>query len=65
MSNIVLLDSQSHRRLRVHAQASARYGDNQRFVAVVLNEFPVLALHYPILFSKDADTGLIGLAHHR
>jgi len=57
MSNIVLLDSQSHRKLRVHAQAAAHYGDNQRFVAVVVNEFHALALHYPILFSKDADTG--------
>ena len=57
MSNIVLLDSQSHRKLRVHAQAAAHYGDNQRFVAVVVNEFPALAMHYPILFSKDADTG--------
>lgn len=57
MSNIALLDSQTHRKLRVHASAAARYGDNQRFVAVVVSEFPLLALHYPILFSKDADTG--------
>jgi SapC len=57
MSNIVLIDSQSHRKLRVHAQAAAHYGDNQRFVPVVVNEFHALALHYPILFSKDADTG--------
>ena len=57
MSNIVLLDSQSHRKLRVHAQPAAHYGDDQRFVAVVVNEFHALAMHYPILFSKDADTG--------
>jgi hypothetical protein len=57
MSKVVLLDSQAHRKLRVHASPAARYGDNQRFVAVVLNEFPLLALHYPVLFSKDADTG--------
>jgi SapC len=57
MSNIVLLDSRSHRKLRVHAQPAAHYGDNQRFVAVVVNEFPALAMHYPILLSKDADTG--------
>jgi hypothetical protein len=57
MSKITLLDSQSHRKLRVHAQTSAHYGDNQRFVAVVVSEFHALAMHYPILFSKDADTG--------
>ena len=57
MSNIVLLDRNSHRKLRVHSQAAAHYGDNQRFVAVAINEFPMLSLHYPVLFSKDADTG--------
>lgn len=57
MSNIVLLDSQSHRKLRVHARPAAHYGDDQRFVAVVVNEFHALAMHYPILFSKDSDTG--------
>ena len=57
MSNVVLLDSQSHGKLRVHAHAAAHYGDNQRFVAVVVNEFPALAMHYPILFSKDSETG--------
>jgi hypothetical protein len=57
MSNVVLLDSQSHRKLRVHSHAAAHYGDNQRFVAVVVNEFRALAMHYPILFSKDTGTG--------
>jgi hypothetical protein len=57
MSKIVLLDSRSHRKLRVHARPAADHGDNQRFVAVVINEFLLLAMHYPILFSKDADTG--------
>lgn len=57
MGNILLLDSQAHRKLRVHARPSALYGDNQRFVPVVVNEFPALVVHYPVLFSKDADTG--------
>jgi hypothetical protein len=46
-----------HRTLRVHARADARYGDSQRFVAVVVNEFHALQKYCPILFSKDADTG--------
>jgi hypothetical protein len=57
MSDIVLLNNESHRKLRVHAQPAGYFGDNQRFVAVVVNEFHVLAMHYPILFSKDGDTG--------
>jgi hypothetical protein len=57
MSNIVKLNTQEHRTLRVHAGAAARYGDNQRFVPVIVGEFPHLAVHYPILLTKDSDTG--------
>lgn len=57
MSNIVVLNRASHAGLRVKAGASAALGDAQRFVQVVIREFPLLAVHYPILFSKDAETG--------
>jgi hypothetical protein len=57
MTNIVPLNSDTHRALRVYAGASARYGDNQRFAQVVVGEFSELVVHYPILLSKDADTG--------
>jgi SapC len=58
LTNIVVLNSQTHRNLRVQGGASAALGDNQRFVQVVVREFPLLAPHYPIFFSKDSDTGL-------
>ncbi len=57
MTQIVLIDSQAHRTLRVQTEVSARYGDNQRFVPVAVNEFSLLVVHYPILLSKDAETG--------
>jgi hypothetical protein len=57
MANVVVLNKETHRRLRVHAQPSAVLGDNQRFVPAVVGEFATLALHYPLLFSKEADTG--------
>jgi hypothetical protein len=57
VTNIVLLNSQRHRSLRVYGAASTRYGDNQRFVPVVVEEFAQLVVHYPILMSKDANTG--------
>jgi hypothetical protein len=43
--------------VRVRARASARFGDGQRFVATVIGEFALLVVHYPILLSKDAETG--------
>jgi hypothetical protein len=57
MTNVVALNSRDHRHLRVQASASARYGDSQNFVAVIVNEFPFLVVQYPILFSKDSETG--------
>ncbi|MEI9995266.1 MAG: SapC family protein [Rhizomicrobium sp.] len=57
MTNVVILNSQLHRTLRVQAGASARFGDDRRFVQVIANEFPLLAIHYPVFFAKDADTG--------
>jgi hypothetical protein len=57
MTQIVPLNKVTHRSLKVDARASAAYGDNQRFAHVIVNEFPQLVVHYPILFSKDANTG--------
>jgi hypothetical protein len=57
MANIILLNNLEHRTLKVQAGAAARFGDNQRFVPVILGEFPLLAAHYPILLTKDSNTG--------
>ena len=57
MTRIALLDSQAHRSLKVDARASAAYGDSQRFVQVIVAEIPHLVVHYPVLFSKSAQTG--------
>lgn len=57
MTQIVPLNNEVHRSINVDGRASAAYGDNQRFVQVVVNEFPLLVIHYPILFSKNAQTG--------
>jgi hypothetical protein len=57
MTRIVPLNKETHKSLKVDARASAAYGDNQRFTHVIVNEFPHLLVHYPILFSKDGNTG--------
>lgn len=57
MTNVVILNNVTHRTLRVRTEPSAKFGDNQRFVPVVVSEFPLLVPHYPILFSKDTGTG--------
>jgi hypothetical protein len=57
MTQIVPLNKEFHRTLKVDGRASAAYGDNRRFVQVIVNEFPHLVVRYPILFSKDGNTG--------
>ncbi len=57
MTCIVPLNKETHKSLKVDGRAAAAYGDNQRFTHVIVNEFPQLVVHYPILFSKDRNTG--------
>jgi hypothetical protein len=57
MTQIVPLNRELHRSLTVDGRASAAYGDNQRFVQVIVKEFPQLVVHYPIFFSKNPQTG--------
>jgi len=57
VTQIATLSSEVHRSLRVDGRASVAYGDNQRFVRVMVGEFAHLVVHYPILFSKDVVTG--------
>jgi hypothetical protein len=57
MTRIVPLSKETHKSLKVDARAAAAYGDNVRFTHVVAKEFPLLVVHYPILFAKDAKTG--------
>ena len=61
MPNIVLLNTESHRGLKVQPNPAARFGDSQRFVSVVPSEFPLLVVHYPILVAKDGATGELAL----
>jgi hypothetical protein len=57
MTNIVTLDTQAHRKLRVRAGASASLGDAERFAPVVPAEFTHMASCCPLFFSKDGETG--------
>lgn len=57
MTQIVPLDRDAHRTLKVDGRASASYGDKQHFVQVIVNEFAQLVVRYPILFTKNPGTG--------
>jgi SapC len=57
MPQIVPLDKEAQKSLKVDGRASAAYGDNQHFVQVNVTEFPQLVVHYPLFFSKNPNTG--------
>ncbi|WP_420381012.1 SapC family protein [Novosphingobium sp.] len=57
MPNIAVLNGEAHKDIRIKTDSAAHLGDAVRFVPVVLPEFTNLILHYPLFFSKDADTG--------
>lgn len=58
MTRIVPLNHEVHRSITVDGRASAA-SDKERFVGVVVKEFPQLVVHYPIVFSKNPQTGAI------
>jgi len=53
VTNIVPLNKEAHRNLCIRPTG----GEDKNFVAVIVNEFSHLVLHYPIVFSKDPETG--------
>lgn len=56
MTSIVVLDTDRHRGVTVQGGRAA-LADQRRLVQVVLREFSLLAVQYPIVMSKDSDTG--------
>jgi hypothetical protein len=57
MPNIQILNNVDHKNLRVITERSAKYGDNQWFAPTFAHEFRNLQSHYPIVFTKNPDTG--------
>jgi hypothetical protein len=57
MTNHVLLNNVDHKDLKVITTRSAEYGDNVQCALTFFWEFRSIQAHYPIFFSKNADTG--------
>ena len=61
MSNVVALNNESHRNLKVSTKRGAEYGENIHLVPVVANELRNLVLEYPVCITKDPNTGQFSL----
>jgi hypothetical protein len=53
VTNIVVLNNEVHRSLRVQPTGE----EPRNFIPVIVSEFSHLIAHYPVLFSKDSQTG--------
>ena len=57
MSRLVLLERKHHQDLHVDTSKQHLHGADQTMMPVVLSEFQRCAIHFPIIFSKNVDTG--------
>jgi len=57
MTNHVVLNIQDHAKLKVNSQYSANLGDNISNTLTFPTEFAAVQREYPILFSKNPETG--------
>lgn len=57
MTQFVALHNQHHQQLRIDPERIEALGAHQQMVPVVLSEFLKLVVHYPIVFSKNSETG--------
>ena len=57
MTNHVLLNNVDHKDLKVITTRSAAYGDNVQCAVTFFWEFRSIQAHYPIFFSKNAESG--------
>ena len=57
MTNHVLLNNVDHKDLKVITTRSAEFGDDKKCAITFCWEFRSIQAHYPIFFTKDAETG--------
>jgi len=57
MANIAVLNPAAHSALRVTSGAEVGIGADRHFVEIVPRELPLAAITYPVLVTKNADTG--------
>ena len=57
MANLVAVDNKNHLKVQIDTSKLALHGAKLNMVPVVLSEFSNLAVQYPIVLTKNGDTG--------
>lgn len=56
-ANIVALDKNIHKNLRIKQDNTFKHASKQHLSILQAHEFTAAALHYPVVFVKDSETG--------
>jgi hypothetical protein len=57
MAKLVAINNQKHRNLIIDTSKAEQYGAELNLIPTVLSEFVSLAVQYPIVFTKNGETG--------
>ena len=57
MTNLVAIDNKIHKQVRIDSNKAELHGAELHLIPVVLSEFVNLAVQYPIVLTKNGDTG--------
>ena len=57
MSQLILLEQTHHQNLKIDPERRAEHAADQRLMPVVVSEFQSCAIHFPLVITKNADSG--------
>ncbi|VUD64984.1 hypothetical protein TDB9533_03450 [Thalassocella blandensis] len=57
MQKLVALHAQEHKHFKIKTEAVESVGSHERMIPVVMSEFIKLSVQYPIVFTKNIETG--------
>lgn len=57
MANLVAVDNKNHKHIKINNTLAETHGKNLHLIPAIVAEFTNLAVQYPILLTKNGDTG--------
>ncbi|MCW8834480.1 MAG: SapC family protein [Colwellia sp.] len=62
MTQLVVIDNKNHLKLKIDSNKAEQHGANLHLVPAVMSEFINMAIQYPLVITKNADTGQFVIA---
>ncbi len=62
MTQLVVIDNKNHLKLKIDSNKAEQHGANLHLIPAVMSEFINIAVQYPLVITKNADTGQFVIA---